>query len=119
MNIDCKVKRCVLQHKPTPHNLHHCLYFLDGKCDRPECRFLHREVDAKAGACQEFATFGYCQMGSRCESVHVRVCPSWNQTGECGHPTCKLVQSREKEKVSNSDEEEWGKLRYFEAVRRS
>ncbi|KPI34619.1 Zinc finger CCCH domain-containing protein [Cyphellophora attinorum] len=102
MGLRCSVtlspmKQCLLQHTPTPHNLYHCVFFLQGLCVNLDCSFLHRPVDADALACHEFATIGYCEAGSSCKEVHVQPCSSAS-TDDCGHWTCKLVRPRPQKK---------------------
>jgi hypothetical protein len=105
MRTHCSLgSKCLLEHSPNPHNLYHCVFFLQGLCVNLDCAFLHRAVSGDAVACRSFATSGYCELGDECEEVHVQPC-MWASTGYCGHWTCKLVRPRAQKPTDTTEED--------------
>lgn len=46
-----------------------CKYFLEGRCFRDDCQYLHVKVNPKADICKDFLD-GFCQLGKDVTAIN-------------------------------------------------
>jgi hypothetical protein len=87
----CSDEYCAVSHEPSPHNMPSCLHFLQGRCTKDDCRFIHANVGREATNCVAFGTLGYCEKGSACTELHLRECPFFSNKDFCHwKDSCRL-----------------------------
>lgn len=101
---------CLLSHTPNDHRSPHCTHFPNCK-NGISCTYSHVHVARDAGVCEEFARYGWCEKGEKCEQRHAFECPEFSERGTCGTLGCKLphvLRRRNGEGVveESSDEED-------------
>ncbi|CAI6286336.1 unnamed protein product [Periconia digitata] len=74
---------CDLSHIPSFYNTPHCLFNLQGRCNKSPCAFAHVDIDAAAPVCESFSRLGYCNRGADCTMLHVYECPEFANYGTC------------------------------------
>ncbi|KXJ92306.1 hypothetical protein Micbo1qcDRAFT_195205 [Microdochium bolleyi] len=80
---------CDLFHELTEERTPLCLHFAKGKCNKPDCSFVHAEHAASDPVCRAFGFCGYCANGARCPDRHVFECPDFSNDGVCKIKGCK------------------------------
>lgn len=80
---------CDLYHELTEERTPLCLHFAKGKCNKPDCSFVHAEHAGSDPVCRAFGFCGYCANGARCPDRHVFECPDFSNNGTCHIKGCK------------------------------
>ncbi|KAL2312262.1 ZC3H3 protein [Schizosaccharomyces pombe] len=85
-----KAEDCNLSHELDPRRIPACRYFLLGKCNNPNCRYVHIHYSENAPICFEFAKYGFCELGTSCKNQHILQCTDYAMFGSCNNPQCSL-----------------------------
>ncbi|WBW72968.1 MTREC (exosome adaptor) complex zf-CCCH type zinc finger subunit Red5 [Schizosaccharomyces osmophilus] len=91
LNEKCtKGEKCSLSHDLDTKRIPACYYFLQGKCNNVNCRYVHVHYSETAPICFEFAKYSYCELGTSCKEKHVLQCSEFAMNGSCANPQCRL-----------------------------
>ncbi|EPX74294.1 uncharacterized protein SOCG_03504 [Schizosaccharomyces octosporus yFS286] len=107
LNEKCsKGEMCSLSHDLDTKRIPACYYFLQGKCNNVNCRYVHVHYSETAPICFEFAKYSYCELGTSCKEKHVLQCSEFAMNGSCANPQCRLYHGTlEKNGDRESDDE--------------
>ena len=84
---------CLLSHDRRPNRVPHCTHYLSGNCRfGKECFYVHSDkVKPDSPICKDFSTYGWCDKGEDCESIHTWECPEFAEKGSCSKPGCNMA----------------------------
>lgn len=85
----CTIRNCLLSHSPNDNNTPVCRYYLENKCNNPQCKYRHfkppfyDDPHYEIWTCRPFIIGGWCPRGKRCPFLHALNCPDFEEYGYC------------------------------------
>lgn len=99
LNNRCYNRHCLLSHTSTEFNTPVCRYFLQNKCSKSTCKYMHSlpedyDKDTEVWVCRPFAIGGWCGRGKKCPFLHLFECPDFEEEGTCPRKqACNLAHT--------------------------
>uniref|UniRef100_A0A1Q3F3X1 C3H1-type domain-containing protein n=1 Tax=Culex tarsalis TaxID=7177 RepID=A0A1Q3F3X1_CULTA len=88
--------RCLLSHDVSLEKMPVCRFFLEGRCVKNDCPYLHKKVSETERICEDFLR-GYCPLAAMCQRRHEFVCPEFDRLGVCDRSKCPYPHGSRRE----------------------
>lgn len=88
---------CLLSHDVSLEKMPVCRFFLEGRCVKNDCPYLHKKVSELERICEDFLK-GYCPLAAKCHRRHEFVCPEYDQLGVCDRTKCPYPHGRREDR---------------------
>lgn len=82
-----RADECLLSHDVSLEKMPVCRFFLEGRCVKNDCPYLHKKVSEMERICDDFLR-GYCPLAAKCLRRHEFVCPEYDRLGLCERSKC-------------------------------
>ncbi|KAL9699124.1 hypothetical protein quinque_002565 [Culex quinquefasciatus] len=92
---------CLLSHDVSLEKMPVCRFFLEGRCVKNDCPYLHKKVSETERICEDFLR-GYCPLAAKCKRRHEFVCPEYDRLGVCDRSKCPYPHGGRSKMIAKS-----------------